>query len=105
MFHGLSAEGAKAGVVGIVDTQTPDDPSFIYILGAHTSIYISFSSKYLHQLQSIWVKKYANEMDLQIFYTLFVFGLNVQVSGENYPNEMGRFHKALLNVKNTYVTL
>ena len=44
-------------------------------------------------------------MDLQIFYTLFVFGLNVQVSGENYPNEMGRFHKALPNVKNTYVTL
>ena len=30
LFHGLSAEGAKASVV---DTQTPDDPSFTYVLG------------------------------------------------------------------------
>ena len=25
------AEGAKAGVVRVDDTQTPDDPSFIYV--------------------------------------------------------------------------
>ena len=30
LFRGLSAAGAKAGVV---DTQTLDDPSFIYVLG------------------------------------------------------------------------
>ena len=29
LFHGLSAEGAMAGVN---DTQTPDDPSYIYVL-------------------------------------------------------------------------
>ena len=38
-------------------------------------------------------------MDLQIFYTLFVSGLNVQVSGKITPNEMDHFHKALPNVK------
>ena len=50
-----------------------------------TSIHISFSSKYLHQLHSIWVQKYPNEIDLQIFYTLFVFVLYVQVSGLKLP--------------------
>ena len=63
--------------------------------------FIFLSAPNLYQLQNIWVKKYPNEMDLQIFYTLFVSGLNVQVSGKITPNEMDRFHKALPNVKNS----
>ena len=63
--------------------------------------FIFLSAPNLHQLQNIWVKRYPNEMDLQIFYTLFVSGLNVQVSGKITPNEMDHFHKALPNVKNS----
>ena len=44
--------------------------------------------------------------DLQIFYTFFAFGVNVQVAkGKITPNEMDRFHNALPNVKSAYVTL
>ena len=40
--HGLSAEGAKAGVV---DTLTPDDPSFIYVSGRFV-LKVLYLSKY-----------------------------------------------------------
>ena len=40
LFHGLSAEGAKA-----VDTQTPDDPSFINILSRFV-LKVSYLSKH-----------------------------------------------------------
>ena len=47
LFHGLSAEGAKA-----VDTQTPDDPSFIYILGRFVlKFYIFLKSLLVHVSQ------------------------------------------------------
>ena len=29
----MPLDAFMAGVVGVVDTQTPDDPSFIYVLG------------------------------------------------------------------------
>ena len=43
LFHGLSAEGAKASVV---DTQTPDDPSFICFRYICFKGFISFKTLY-----------------------------------------------------------
>ena len=45
LFHGLSAEGAKAGVIAVVVTLTPDDPSFIYVLGRF-ALKVLYLSKY-----------------------------------------------------------
>ena len=49
LFHGLSAEGAKAGVN---DTQTPDDPSFIYVLGRFVfKVYFFLNTLWVHVSQ------------------------------------------------------
>ena len=51
-----------------------------------------FSSKYLHQPHSIWVKKYPNEIISKYFTPyLYLFGLNVQVSGVKLPQWNGPF--------------
>ena len=48
LFHGLSAEGAKA-----VDTQTPDDPSFIYILGRFVLKVLYLSKHFIGPCESV----------------------------------------------------
>ena len=50
LFHGLSAEGAKAGVV---DTQTPDDPSFIYVLGRFVLKILYLSKPFMGPCDSV----------------------------------------------------
>ena len=69
--------------------------------------YVSFNEMgCLHSVRSMYVTLKEFTPDLQIFYNFFVFGLNVQVSGEKLPHWNGRFHKALPNVKSAYnVTL
>ena len=53
LFHGLRAEGAKAGVVGVVDTQTPDDPSFIYVLGRFVLKILYLSKPFMGPCDSV----------------------------------------------------
>ena len=53
LFHGLRAEGAKAGVVGVVDTQTPDDPSFIYVLGKFVFRILYLSKHFIGPCESV----------------------------------------------------
>ena len=53
LFHGLSAEGAKAGVVGVVDTQTSDDPSFIYVLGRFVLKVLYLSKHFIGPCESV----------------------------------------------------
>ena len=50
LFHGLSAEGAKAGVV---DTQTPNDPSFIYVLGRFVLKILYLSKPFMGPCDSV----------------------------------------------------
>ena len=53
LFHDLSAEGAKAGVVGVVDTQTPDDPSFVYVLGRFVLKILYLSKHFICPCESV----------------------------------------------------
>ena len=53
LFHGLRAEGAKAGVVGVVDTQTPDDPSFVYVLGRFVLKILYLSKPFMGPCDSV----------------------------------------------------
>ena len=53
LFHGLSAKGAKDGVVGVVDTQTPDDPSFIYVLGRFAEKVFYLSKHFIGPCESV----------------------------------------------------
>ena len=62
----------------------------------------------LHSVKNVYVTPKKFTPDLQIFYSFPVFGLNVHVLGVKVPpkcNEKDNFHKALPNVKKTYVTL
>ena len=52
-IHGMSAEGAKAGVVGVVATQTPDDPSFIYVLGRFVLKVLYLSKHFIGPSESV----------------------------------------------------
>ena len=53
LFHGLSAESEKAGVVGVVTTQTPDDPSFIYVLGIFVFKVLYLSKHFIGPCESV----------------------------------------------------
>ena len=53
LFHGLSAEGAKAGVVGVVGTLTPDDPCFIYVLGRFVLKVLYLSKHFIGPCESV----------------------------------------------------
>ena len=50
LFHGFSAEGAKASVV---DMQTPDDPSFIYVLGRFVLKVLYLSKHFIGPRESV----------------------------------------------------